>query len=295
MATVAVVGLGAMGARIARRLLDAGNAVVVWNRTPEKAAEIAERGAKVAAIPAVAAARAEAVITMVTDPDALRAVSEGGNGIAAGVRASSTVIQMSTVGPDSTARLASVLDGRCGLLDAPVLGSIGEAEAGTLTLFVGGDDETVARWTPLLSTLGRPLHVGGIGAGSAAKLVANATLVGVIAVLGESLALADALGLPREAAFQVLAATPIASQAERRRPSLESHEYPPRFALALARKDAELIRDAAEKAGIDLRVTDAARTWLAEAQDAGWGAEDYSSVLEHILGRTDGPPDASRS
>ena len=295
MATVAVVGLGAMGARIAARLLATGNDVVVWNRTRAKADALVARGAELAATPAAAAARAEAVITMVTDPDALRAVSEGDTGIAAGVRASSAVIQMSTVGPAATSRLASVLEGSCGVLDAPVLGSIAEAESGTLTVFVGGDDDTVARWTPLLSTLGRPLHVGGLGAGSAAKLVANATLVGVIAVLGESIALGDSLGLSREATFDVLAATPIAGQAERRRPALESHDYPPRFALALARKDAELIREAAAAAEIDLRVTEAARTWLADAQAAGWGAEDYSSVLERILGRTDGPPNASRS
>src|SRR5207248_5546794 len=207
---VAVVGLGAMGSRIARRLLDAGHEVVVWNRTAERAAPLVEAGATAAATPAEAARRAEVVVTMVADPAALRDVTEGPEGTAAGVGAEATAIEMSTVGPDAVRRLASILPAGTGLLDAPVLGSRGEAESGTLRIFVGGPAELAERWTPLLSTLGSPLHVGPLGSGAAAKLVANTTLVGTIGVLGEALALADGLGLSREKAFEVLAATPLA-------------------------------------------------------------------------------------
>jgi 3-hydroxyisobutyrate dehydrogenase-like beta-hydroxyacid dehydrogenase len=284
VSVVAVVGLGAMGSRVARRLLEAGHELVVWNRTAEKAEPLVEAGAVAAATPAEAAARAEAVLTMVADPAALREVTEGEDGVAAGVREGATVIEMSTVGPDAVRRLASVLGERAGLLDAPVLGSRSEAEAGTLTVFVGGPDELVARWTPLLSVLGSPLHVGPLGSGAAAKLVANTTLVGTIGVVGEALALAEGLGLPREKAFEVLAATPLGAQAERRRESVESGEYPPRFALYLARKDAELVVSAAREAGVDLRLTEAARSWLAEAEEAGLGDRDYSAVLARIIG-----------
>jgi 3-hydroxyisobutyrate dehydrogenase-like beta-hydroxyacid dehydrogenase len=283
MATVAVLGLGAMGSRVARRLLDAGHDVVVWNRTAEKAAPLVDAGAKAAASPAEAAGRAEAVITMVADPAALRDVTEGEAGVAAGVRPATTVIEMSTVGPEAVRRLAAVLGGRAGLLDAPVLGSRTEAESGTLKIFVGGPAELAERWMPLLSALGSPLHVGPLGSGAAAKLVANTTLVGTIGVLGEALALADGLGLAREQAFEVLAATPLAAQAERRREAVEADDYPPRFALYLARKDAELVVTAAEEAGVGLRLTDAARAWLAEAEEAGWGDRDYSAVLAWIL------------
>lgn len=284
MSVVAVVGLGAMGSRVARRLLEGGHALVVWNRTAEKAAPLVEAGAAAAATPAGAAAQAEAVLTMVADPAALRDVTEGEEGVAAGVREGATVIEMSTVGPDAVRRLASVLEERAGLVDAPVLGSRSEAEAGTLTIFVGGPAELVERWTPLLSVLGSPLHVGPLGSGAAAKLVANTTLVGTIGVLGEALALAEGLGLPREKAFEVLAATPLGAQAERRRESVESDEYPPRFALYLARKDAELVVAAAREEGVDVRLTEAARSWLAEAEDAGLGDRDYSAVLARILG-----------
>jgi 3-hydroxyisobutyrate dehydrogenase len=167
------------------------------------------------------------------------------------------------------------------LLDAPVLGSLPEAESGTLTIFVGGAGGDLARVEPVLRVLGSPIHVGGLGAGSAAKLIANFTLFGVLGVIGESLAAADALGLSREHAFEVLAATPVAAQAERRRRAIEADEYPPRFKLSLARKDVELLAAAVPQS--DLRVFEAARSWLAEAEDAGRGEQDYAAVLAQII------------
>jgi 3-hydroxyisobutyrate dehydrogenase/2-hydroxy-3-oxopropionate reductase len=262
-----------MGSRIARRLLDAGHELTVWNRTRDRAEEL---GAPVAATPAEAAATAEVVITMVADPDALRAVSEGPDGVAAGAEDETTVIEMSTVGPEAVARLRSLL--HADLLDAPVLGSISEAEDGTLSIFVGGDEAVFKRQRELLETLGTPIYVGPSGAGAAAKLVANATLVGTIGVLGEALALGDGLGLSDDRVFEVLARTPLAEQAGRRRGPFESGEYPPRFPLRLARKDADLIGET----GVDLRLVAAARSWLAEAE-ARDGDLDYSSLLAWIV------------
>jgi 3-hydroxyisobutyrate dehydrogenase-like beta-hydroxyacid dehydrogenase len=274
-----------MGARIARRLLDAGHELVVWNRSAEKAAPLRAAGAAAAASPAEAASSAAVVITIVADPAALAEVTEGPAGVAAGAGDGTTLVQMSTVSPPATARLASVLPEQTGLLDAPVLGSRSEAEAGTLTIFAGGPEELVERWKPLLSALGTVLPVGPVGAGTAAKLVANTTLVGVIGVLGEALALGVGLGLARDSVFDVLAATPLAAQAERRREAFETGDYPPRFTLSLARKDADLILGAAAAAGIDLRLVEAARSWLAEAEAAGTGDRDYSAVLARIAGR----------
>jgi 3-hydroxyisobutyrate dehydrogenase-like beta-hydroxyacid dehydrogenase len=284
MGGVAVVGLGNMGSRMAARLLAAGRDVVVWNRTAERAAPLVEAGATAASSPADAARRADVVITMVADPAALRAVTAEPEGVAAGVGESTTVIEMSTVGPAAVARLAETLPPGARLLDAPVLGSLVEAEGGTLRIFVGGPARLVEEWTPLLSVLGSPLHVGPLGAGAAAKLVANTTLFGMLGVLGEALALADGLGLSRDAAFEILASTPIAAQAERRRPSIESGDYPRRFSLSLARKDADLVIEAAVAAGVDLRLGEAAHSWLREAEEAGRGDEDYSALLAGIVG-----------
>jgi 3-hydroxyisobutyrate dehydrogenase len=272
-----------MGGRIARRLLDAGEELVVWNRTPEKGDDLVAAGATLAGSPAAAAEDSEVVITMVTNPDALRDVTEGPEGIVSGLRESSTLIEMSTVGPDAVARLASVLRDGVGLLDAPVLGSRSEAEAGSLHIFVGGPDELFERWQPLLSQLGSPVHVGPLGSGAAAKLVANSTLFATVAALGEALALADALGLSRDATFDVLARSPLGEQAKRRRDAFEAGDYPPRFPLSLAHKDAELVAAAATKSRIDLRLSGAARSWLADADAASWGERDYASLLAWIV------------
>ena len=278
---VGVVGLGAMGARIARRLLGAGHEVTVWNRDATKAEPLAAAGARRADSPAEPARDADAVIVMVTGPEALAAVTEGADGLLVALDGA-VLVQMSTVGLEALRRLERAVPERS-LVDAPVLGSISEAEAGTLTVFAGGPTELVDRCTPLLSVLGRVLPVGAVGAGTAAKLVANLTLVGVIGVLGESLALARGLGLDDETAFEVLASTPLGAQAQRRRSAFENGEYPPRFQLSLARKDADLILEAARAAGIDLRLAASAQSWLADAERAGRGRDDYSSVLDEIV------------
>jgi 3-hydroxyisobutyrate dehydrogenase-like beta-hydroxyacid dehydrogenase len=266
MSSVAVLGLGAMGSRIARRLLDSGHDVIVWNRTAAKA-----RGfARVAPTAADAAREAEVTITMLANPEALREVSS--------TIEPKALIEMSTVGPDAVHELVARLPG-VPLLDAPVLGSRSEAEAGTLHVFAGGPRDLYEQWQPLLADLGTVHHVGPLGAGAAAKLVANSTLFGTIALVGEALRLADRLLLSRDVAFEVLATTPIAAQAERRRPALEANDYPPRFTLELAHKDAELVASADRQ----LRLAEAARSWLADANEASWGERDYSALPAWIL------------
>lgn len=279
MSSVAVVGLGAMGRAFASRLLSTGHEVVVWNRSEGAADVLVEQGAVAASSPADAAARVDFVITMVADPAALLDVTDGPAGILAGAKAGSSLLQMATVGPAAVKALADRMPADVELVDCPVLGSISEAEGGTLAVFVGGDHRRVEA---VLSSLGRIVPVGGVGAGSAAKLVANSTLFGVLAALGEAVAIGDGLGLARDATFEVLAASPLAAQAERRRGPLESGEFPLRFSLALARKDADLVLEAAADAGLSVPVVAAARGWLDGAVQAGRGDDDYSSVLAHI-------------
>jgi 3-hydroxyisobutyrate dehydrogenase-like beta-hydroxyacid dehydrogenase len=164
-----------------------------------------------------------------------------------------------------------------------VLGSLTEAETGALKIFIGGPDTLVTKWTPMLTAMGSPIHLGPLGSGAAAKLVANSTLLGTLGVLGEALGLAQALGLPRAATFEILAQTPIASQAERRRPQIEDDDYPHRFSLSLARKDADVIAESAATSGAQLRLANAVRSWFADAEAAGEGDRDYSAILEFIL------------
>lgn len=289
MTAIAVIGLGAMGRRIAARLLVQGHEVRVWSRTPATAAAaLQERGARLAETAAQAATGSEVAVVMVSDGAALRAVTEGPDGVLA-AGSPPVLLQMSTVAPSDTARLAAALPAGTDLLDAPVLGSVAEAESGTLQLLVGATPEAYGKWEGVLRSLGCPRLVGPPGAGTAAKLVANSALFGLIGVLGESLELAGALGLPVESAFDVLSATPLAAQAERRRDAIADGSYPPRFALSLARKDADLIAEAAGSAGVELRLAHAMRSWLADAEAAGWGAHDYTAVLGHLLSRGPAP------
>jgi 3-hydroxyisobutyrate dehydrogenase len=280
---VAVLGLGAMGSRIAARLAGSGVAIAGWNRTKSKLEPLLERGVEAARSPSEAVERADVIITMLSDVGALRDVVVGKDGMLSGMSDSATVIEMSTVGPRAIEWLASTLPDKHRLLDAPVLGSIAEAERGQLSIFVGGRHDIFAEQSGLLSELGSPIHIGPLGSGAAAKLLANLTLITTLAAVGEAVALADAIGLERGAAWEVLAKTPIAAQVERRRPSIEADEYPLRFALALAKKDAALITEAAADGHIDLRLAAAAESWLSDADQAGLGNTDYSAVLRHIL------------
>ena len=289
--SVAVLGLGAMGTRVAHRLLAAGQQVSVWNRTAERAEPLAAAGASVAATPAQAAASADQVVTMLADPAALLEVVTSPEGLREALGPGQTLIEMSTVGPSTIRRLLDLLPPGVELVDAPVLGSISEAEAGTLQVFVGGTAEAATSVRPLLEALGTPRHVGPVGAGASAKLVANATLLGTLTLLGETLAVARGLGLDQDVAFDVLSTTPLAAQAARRRPAVEGRATPVRFRLALAAKDADLIVDEAGGAGVHADLLAVAAAWFGDAVGAGDGELDYSAVLRRIVGAapTGGP------
>jgi 3-hydroxyisobutyrate dehydrogenase/2-hydroxy-3-oxopropionate reductase len=280
MTRVGWIGTGAMGRPMAARLLDAGHDLVVWNRTAAKASALVARGARLATSPADAAREADVVVLMLADPTALAAVTGGADGLAGSVRPGTVVVEMSTVGPQAFNAFRDALPGGTRVVDAPVLGSLGEASAGTLKILVGGSDEDVRAALPVLTQLGDPVHLGPSGSGAAAKLVGNSALLGMLVLLGEVIATADRLGLERTATWEVLSRTVLAEQAARRRPALESGEYPPRFALRTARKDADLIT----AANPDARLAAAARDRFRGAEDDGWGDHDYSAVLAHILG-----------
>ena len=290
MTKIAFCGLGGMGVPMAARLLDAGHDVTVWNRTAERAAPLVETGATQAESPADAAAGAEVLITMLSDPAALDGVVFRPDGLAAGVSAGATLVEMSTVGPDVVRSLAERLPEGVDVIDAPVLGSVPQATEGTLKIFVGGDGDVLDRCRPVLEAMGTPRHLGPLGAGAAMKLVANATLGALMCGLGEALALADALGLDQAGVLDILVESPIGATAKSKRKLIESGEYPPNFKLALAAKDLRLVTSAAEDAGLQLRLASAAREWLEQADAEGKGDMDYSAVIASVRGRPAGLP-----
>jgi 3-hydroxyisobutyrate dehydrogenase-like beta-hydroxyacid dehydrogenase len=285
MTTVAWIGLGQMGLPMASRFLDAGHELVVWNRTAERSEPLVERGARQGGSPAEAASSAEVAITMVTDPDALEEVIFGDEGLAAGLRPGSTLVDMSTVGPATVRGVADRLPDGVAVVDAPVLGSVPQAEDGSLAVFVGASPEAFEKVRPLLEVLGSPRRLGPLGAGAAMKLVANSTLGTLMTGLGEALALADALDLPEDVVLDVLAESPIGITVRSKRSRIESEEYAPSFKLALAVKDVRLVAEAARSLGVPHEVASAALAHLEKAGTGGLGELDYSAVVAHLRGR----------
>ena len=208
--TVAVLGAGRMGSAMAERLSGRDVAVVVYNRSSDRAHELAERiGARVAGTPAEAAAGADVVISMVADDDAVQALYEGPDGVPAGIGPGAVAVDMSTVLPDTIRSIApSVRACGAGVLDAPVSGSVGSMLTGELTIMAGGDAADLERARPVLDRLAkRVFHMGELGAGAAMKLAVNTLIYGLNGAIAEGLVLAERNGIDRALAYDVLAAS----------------------------------------------------------------------------------------
>jgi 3-hydroxyisobutyrate dehydrogenase-like beta-hydroxyacid dehydrogenase len=278
---IGVIGLGTMGAPMARHLLEAGHEVVVHNRTRDRELALAERGAERAASPALAAVGAEALLTCVSDTPDLEQILFGPGGAVEGLQAGALVIDCSTVSPAATADFAARLAGRdVELVDAPVSGGSEGAERGTLTVFVGGSDEAFERARPLLATFGgRITHLGPSGAGQAAKAVNQVIIAGTYASLGEGIALAEAAGLPLDRLLEALEAGAAGSWVlANRAGNMISDTYPLGFKVALHRKDLGIALDEAGRAGLQLAVSALVASEEDELVASGHGDEDVSAL-----------------
>ncbi|MEU8207367.1 NAD(P)-binding domain-containing protein [Streptosporangium sp. NPDC049046] len=276
---ISFLGLGRMGAPMARRLVKAGYEVTTWNRTPRTV-----EGAASAASPAEAVAGAELVVTMLSDPTAVRRVLTDA---APGLRAGTVVAEMSTIGPEALAGLRDLLPTGVGLVDAPVLGSVRPAEHGTLTVLAGGLPEDLARCRKVLGVFGRVREVGGPGAGAAMKLAVMSALVPAQVLLAETLAYARATGVDTADLLEVLGGTPLSALVERVRPAVEGGPHETRYALGLAAKDVGLAAHGTQTlaAAAGRRLADAAAAGLAEA--------DLTAIFAHVA--TTGPTGAERT
>jgi 3-hydroxyisobutyrate dehydrogenase len=227
MTNIAILGTGHMGAAMARRLLAAGHAVTVWNRTAARAEALAGAGAAVAASAADAVCDASVIITMLRDFAAVESVlSDSGSALSAG----STAVQMSTVGPGETRALAGRVPAGVTFVDAPVAGSVDAAEAGRLTVFTGGPVPSEA--AAVLGDLGRVRDCGPIGAGTGTKLMVNTAMLTALGGLRDALAVGEALGVRDP--LEVLGAGAVQGVAARAASTTAS------FAVGLAAKDLRL-------------------------------------------------------
>lgn len=285
--TVGVVGTGRMGTAMATALSRAGLALVLNNRTKGRADELAASlGARVAATPAELASMVEVSLTMVADDDAVAAVYRGPDGLLAGARSGVVLVDLSTVTPDTIRSLEA--DARAtgaGILDAPVSGSVATAESGQLTLMVGGTAEDLARARPALEPLAKSIvHVGPLGSGAAMKLAVNTVIFGLNEAVAEGLVLAEAAGVDREMAYDVIASSAAGAPfvGYKRAAFVDPDGTPTAFALDLAAKDLGLIGALAERVGVPMPQATTNLEGIRAAADALGGQRDFSIVASHL-------------
>ena len=299
MATLGFVGLGAMGSRLARRLLDGGHTVAGYNRTPDKARALEPAGLEVVATPREAARGAEVVFSMVTDDRALRAVALGPEGIVAGLEPGVVYVEMSTAGPAITQEIgAAVAARRATMLDAPVSGSTISVERGEASIVVGGDAAAVERVRPYLALMGPGglTHVGTLGVAKTMKIATNLGLAVQILAFSEAVLLAEKAGVPRATAVEALLKSVIASPMLRYRAPFVLGTMPRDawFSVAMMQKDLQLALDQAHASGVPLPTTALAQEWLSMARGVGRGARDFATVFDVLAGLSGLPVSPNR-
>jgi 3-hydroxyisobutyrate dehydrogenase-like beta-hydroxyacid dehydrogenase len=272
---------------MAGRLVDSGYLVTAWNRTRGHADDLIKRGARVADSPRDAAAGSRVIVLMVSDPAAVSDVLGGGRGVLAGARAGSTVVNMSTIGPADSLRFAEQCE-KAGVryVEAPVMGSIGQAASGTLVAIVSGDTTAVADVSGMLLVMTKQIiPAGAIGQASTLKLVMNLLVGGTIELLAESIAAAQRSGLPLELFRETLLSSVLASPfVGYKSPLLFERRYDAQFSTRLMLKDLDLVLASAGEHGLALPATAIIREQFARAVAAGLGDDDAASVREVMDG-----------
>jgi 3-hydroxyisobutyrate dehydrogenase-like beta-hydroxyacid dehydrogenase len=289
--TIGVVGLGAMGSQIAGRLLDAGYQVHATNRTRAKAQPLVDRGVRWLDSPRAVAAAAGVVISMVTDDDALQAITGGPNGVLAGLSPGAVYVDMSSVSPHASVALAEeVRAAGAAMLDAPVSGSVPQAEQGNLAIMVGGDESAFRAVQPVLAHLGNPVtRVGGNGRGVLLKLAINISLAVQTLAFSEGLLLAERGGIDPDLAARVMSSSSIGSpMLAARVPLLLDLPAEAWFDVALMHKDIQLALQQARRLDLTLPSAATVDEVLGTAGQLGYEHRDLAALHE-VLARLNPP------
>ena len=284
MKKVAVLGLGSMGIRMARRLLMGGQELTIYNRTAGRADDLVQLGARVAATPRDAVQGADIVVSCVSDDGASRDLWLGeATGALAGLDAKTVAIESSTLTPEWVRELGQkVLQRGAAFLDAPVSGSRPQADEGSLIYLVGGDVQTLERVRDTLLLMGSTIHhVGPIGTGAVLKLAVNALLGVEVAALAEVLQLARRAGIDPGEAQAIIAQTAVASPVIGvMGKSIVDRQFAPLFPVDLVRKDLRYAVATVEKLGGHAQLIASARDAYARASAAGHGADNITGVAK---------------
>jgi 3-hydroxyisobutyrate dehydrogenase-like beta-hydroxyacid dehydrogenase len=283
MAELGYVGLGVMGSAIVRRLLDAGHTVTVWNRTPEKAEPLLEAGARWADSPREVAERSELVFTMVTNTAAVQAVTEGTDGILAGLAPGKIYVDMSTASPANTRALADRVAGAgAQMLDAPVSGTSITVEQGKVSIMVGGDEDAFERARPVLEAIGpKVFHLGPNGTAVTLKIAINLSLAVQMLAFSEGVLIAEKTGIPRERIVEVMLASVIASpMVAYRGPLVLGHPDEVWFDCHMMQKDLNLALELGRELEVPLPTTAVTNELLTAANGMGIGDRDFAVLFD---------------
>jgi 3-hydroxyisobutyrate dehydrogenase len=286
---IGFLGLGTMGASMAANLARAGFEVTTWNRTRGRAPELRELGAREGSDPAAVAAASDVVVICVSDTPDVEAVLFDAEGVAAGARAGTLVIDCSTIAPNATRTFASRLAERdVHLVDAPVSGGSEGARNATLTIFVGGEAADVQRARPILEALGKTItHVGPIGSGQAVKAVNQVILAGTYLGVAEGIVLAMKAGLDVEQVVGALGGGAAQSWVLANRSGrMIANDYPLGFKVALHRKDLGIALDLARELGAELPVSALCADLEDQLVADGHPDDDMSAVARSIRARS---------
>ena len=290
MANLGFVGLGVMGGRIAKRLLDAGHAVTGYNRTRSKAQWLLDAGMSWADCPRDAAEAADVTFSMVSNTEALLAITGGENGVLAGLGPGKIYLDMSTVGPAASRELsAQVAEKGARMLDAPVSGSVATLDQGQLTFMVGGDVDVFEKVKPILLDIGpRATHVGHNGLAVSMKVATNLSLAVHMLAFSEGLLLAEKSGIKRETAVEVLLNSVIASpMLKYRGPFVLDMPDEAWFDVNMMQKDMGLALELGQQLEVPLPTASVANEYLTAARGMGLADQDFAVVFE-VLARMAG-------
>lgn len=282
---VGFIGLGIMGQGMALNLVAKGHDVVVWNRTASKAEALAEAGAAVAATPRDVAAACDIVAICVSDTPDVEAVLTGADGIHAGLRAGTLVIDHSTISPSATVRFAAaVAEVGATWVDAPVSGGSEGAQRGTLSIMVGGTDADVERARPVMEAYGTTItHVGPVGAGQKVKLVNQVLVVVTQLAVSEGLLLAEAADLDLDATLSAVTGGAAGSwMLANRGPQMAERDWRPGFTIDLQQKDLRLVLEAADELGVPLPGTSLVFQFYRALQARGLGSEGNHALVKAL-------------
>ena len=280
---VGFIGLGIMGKPMARNLLKAGFPLSVYNRTPEKMAELEAAGAYACQDYAELVGRSRVVITMLPDSPEVEEVILGAGGLFGYLREGQTVIDMSSIDPLVSIRIAGKLkEKKVNFLDAPVSGGERGAIEGTLAIMVGGEKQVFEQCLPILSAMGKNIvHVGPVGSGGFTKLV-NQIIVAVnIAAVGEAFTLAQKAGLDVQRVFEAIRGGLAGSRVlETKTPMIFSRNFKPGFKIRLHRKDLKNALDTAKGLDLPLPLTALVQQFLTSLDTRGRGELDHGALAQ---------------